>query len=57
MTHLDIWNTTMAKRKVGSQIVSLILDHEKSRIDPIPLCVGGVQHAVGKLLTKATTSL
>jgi hypothetical protein len=45
----------MAKRKAGSQIINLILDHGKSRIDPIPLRVGDMQHAVEKLSTKATT--
>jgi hypothetical protein len=45
----------MAKRKVGSQIGSLTPDHGNSGIDPIPLCAGGVQHAVGKLSTRATT--
>jgi hypothetical protein len=45
----------MAKRKARSQIGNLIPDHGKSRIDPIPLCAGGVQHVVGKLSTRATT--
>ncbi len=45
----------MAKRKTGSQIDSLTPDHKKSRIDPIPLWVSGVQHAVGKLSMRATT--
>jgi len=47
----------MARRKVGSQIGSLTLDHQKSRIDLISLCIGGVQHTIGKLLTRATTLL
>jgi hypothetical protein len=50
-----IWTSTtqvMAKRKAGSQTGSLIPNHGKSGINPIPLCVGGVWHAVGKLLTR-----
>jgi hypothetical protein len=35
--------------------VSLTPDHGKSRIDPIPLCSGGVQHVVEKLSIRATT--
>jgi hypothetical protein len=53
-----IWTSAtqvMAKRKARSQIDNLTLDHKKSGIDPIPLRAGGVQHAVGKLLTRATT--
>jgi hypothetical protein len=45
----------MAKTKVESQTGSLIPNHRKSGIDPIPLCVGSVQHIVGKLSTRATT--
>jgi hypothetical protein len=45
----------MAKRKVGSQTGNLTPDHGKSRIDPIPLRSGGVQHVVGKLSTRAIT--
>jgi hypothetical protein len=47
----------MAKRKVGSQTGSLTLDLGKSRIDTIPLREGGMQHVVGKLSTKITTSV
>jgi hypothetical protein len=47
----------MAKRKAGSQIANLILDHKKSGIDPIYFIIGGVPHIVGKLLTRATTFL
>jgi hypothetical protein len=47
----------MAKRKVGSQIGNLTPDHGKSRIDPIYLRAGVVQHVVGKLSTRATTLL
>ncbi len=42
------------KRRVGSQTNSLTSDHKKSGIDLIPMCVGGVQHGVGKLLRRAT---
>jgi hypothetical protein len=45
----------MAKRKVGSQTGNLLL--EVLGIDAIPVRVGGVQHTVGKLLTKVTTLL
>jgi hypothetical protein len=47
----------MAKRRVGSQTNSLTLDHRKSGIDPIPLCAGGMRHAVGKFSMRATTSV
>jgi len=47
----------MAKRKAGNQIGNLIPDHQKSRIDPISLCVGGMQHIVGKISTRDTTLL
>jgi hypothetical protein len=47
----------MVKRKVDSQIGSLTSNHRKSRIDPISLRAGGVQHVIEKLLTRATTSL
>jgi hypothetical protein len=53
-----IWTSAtqvMAKRKARSQTGSLTSDHGKSGIDPNPLCVGGVQHVIGKLSTKATT--
>jgi hypothetical protein len=39
----------MVKRKVGSQSSSLTPDHEMSRIDLIPVHVGGVRHIVRKL--------
>jgi hypothetical protein len=45
----------MGKRRAGSQTGSLTPDHKKSRIDPIPVCAGGVWHTVGKLLRKATS--
>jgi hypothetical protein len=44
----------MAKRKAE---VSLILDHGKAGINPIPLRAGGMQHTIGKLSTKDTTSV
>ncbi len=44
----------MGKRRAGSQTGNLTPDHKKSRIDPIPMCVGGVRHGVGKLLRRAT---
>ncbi len=64
----DVWNglvwpiwtfetQVMAKRKVGSQISSLILDHQKLGITLISSCPSGVRHIVGKFLTRATTLL
>jgi hypothetical protein len=47
----------MAKRKARSQINNLTPDHQKSRIDPTPRRAGEVQHAVEKLLTRATSLL
>ncbi len=47
----------MAKRKAGSEIDSLIPEHKNLGIDPISLCAGGMQHAVEKLLRRATTLL
>jgi hypothetical protein len=47
----------MAKRKAGNQIVSLIPDHKKLRIDPIYFDAKGVQHTVGKLSMRAITLL
>jgi hypothetical protein len=47
----------MAKRRAGSQIASLTPDQKKSGIDPIYLATDDVQHAVGKLLTRAITLL
>ncbi len=47
----------MAKRKVGSQIDNLTLDHKKLEIDPIPLRVSSVGHTVEMLSTRATTLL
>jgi hypothetical protein len=45
----------MAKRKAKNQTNNLTSDHGKSGIDRIPLHVGGVQHVVQKLSTRATT--
>jgi len=47
----------MAKKKVGSQIDSLILDHYQLRIALIYLHAGGVPHIARKLSTKVTTLL
>jgi hypothetical protein len=47
----------MAKRKAGSQIGSLTLDHKMSRINPTSVRAGGVQHTVEKISTKAKTLL
>ncbi len=45
----------MAKRKVGSQIVSLIPDQKKSGIEPIYLAADNMWNTIEKLLMKATT--
>ncbi len=34
----------MVERRAGSQIGNLTPDHKKSGIDPIPVCVDGLQH-------------
>jgi len=47
----------MAKRRVESQIDSLTPNHQKSRIALIYLRTSGMQHIIGKLLTRATTFL
>jgi hypothetical protein len=47
----------MGKRKAGSWTDSLTPDRKKSGIDPILVCADGVQHIVGKLLRRATSSL
>jgi hypothetical protein len=47
----------MAKRKARSQIDNLISNHKKSGIDLISLRAVGMQHTIGKLLTRATTLL
>jgi hypothetical protein len=55
-----IWTSStqvMAKRKAGSQIDNLTPDHGKLGIDPILLRAGGVRHVVGKISTRATTSV
>ncbi len=46
MTHLDISNTSYGQKK-----------GRKSKITPISLCAGGMQHTIEKLLTRATTFL
>jgi hypothetical protein len=43
----------MAKRKARSQIANLTPDHYKSIITLISLCLGDVQHIVGKIWMKA----
>jgi hypothetical protein len=57
MTHWTSATQVMAKRKVANQTNNLIPDYEKSRIDPTSVHVGGMQHTVGKLSTRATTLL
>jgi hypothetical protein len=52
MTHLDIYNTSYGKKKNRESNY-----HEMTGIDPNSVRAGGVQHTVGKLLTRATTLL
>jgi len=55
-----IWTSAaqvMYKRRAVSQTGNLTPDHQKSRIDPIPVCEEGVQHTVGKLLRRTTSLL
>jgi hypothetical protein len=47
----------VTKRKARNQIDNLTPDHGKSGINPIPLRAGGVQHAIKKFSTRATTSV
>jgi hypothetical protein len=55
MSHLDIYNTSYGRKKVGSQTGNLTPDHKKSGIDPIQMYADGVQHTIGKLLRRATS--
>jgi hypothetical protein len=57
IVHSDIWNTSYAKRRAGSQIANLTPDQKKSGIDPIYLSIDNVRHTVEKLSTRATTLL
>jgi hypothetical protein len=57
MTHLDIFNTSYGQKKGRESNWHLTPNHGKLGIDPIPLRAGGVRHAFGKLLTRATTSV
>jgi len=55
-----IWTSAaqvMVERRAGSQTGSLTPDHKKLGINPIPTCVGGVKHTIGKLSRKATSLL
>jgi hypothetical protein len=47
----------MVERRAESQTGNLTPDHQKSGIDLVSVCVGGVQHTVGKLLRRATSLL
>jgi len=47
----------MEKRKAGSQIGNLTPNHQKSGIDPTPMCVGEMKHTFGKLSKRATSLL
>jgi hypothetical protein len=48
IAHSEFETQVMAKRRAGSQIVSLTPDHKKSGIDPIYLAEDNVPHTVGK---------
>jgi hypothetical protein len=45
------------KERPGVKIDNLTPDHKKLGIDSTFVRVGGMQHVVGKLLTRATTLL
>ncbi len=45
------------KKRSGVKIGNLTLEHKKSRIDLTSMRAGGMQHAIGKLSTRATTLL
>jgi hypothetical protein len=47
----------MVERRARSQTGSLTPDHQKSGIDPILVCAGGVRHTVGKLSRRAISFL
>jgi hypothetical protein len=47
----------MAKRRVGSQIANLIPKYQKLGIASISLHVGGMQHIIENILTRAITLL
>ncbi len=57
---MTIWTSAaqvMGKRRAGSQIGNLTLDHKKSGIQPNPTFSGGERHGIGKLSKKATRLL
>jgi len=45
------------KERLGVKTGSLTPDHKKSEINPTSMRASGVQHVVGKLLTRAATLL
>jgi hypothetical protein len=47
----------MVERRAGSQTGNLTPDHYKWGIDPISVCVDGMQHTFEKLLRRATSFL
>jgi hypothetical protein len=60
VSHEPFWISAaqiMVERRVGNQTGSLTPDHQKSGIDPIPMCAGEVRHTVGKISRRATTLL
>jgi hypothetical protein len=58
MTHLDILNTSYGQKKGWESNWQFDSRPQKFGNQPnVPFRVGGMQHSVGKLLTRATTSL
>jgi hypothetical protein len=57
MSHLDICSKSYGKKKGQESKWQLTSDHQKSGIDLTLRCAGGVQHAIEKLLTRATSLL
>jgi hypothetical protein len=55
MNHLNICNTSYGKKKGRQSNSQFDSDHKKVKIDPTLVRVGGVQHTVGKFLTRAIT--
>jgi hypothetical protein len=57
MSHLHICSISYGKKKGWEWKWQFDSDHKKLGIDRTLVCVGGVQHTIGKLLMRATTLL
>jgi hypothetical protein len=57
MSHLDICSTSYDEKKGQESNWQFDPDHQKSGIDPTPVCAGEVRHIVGKLSMRAITLL